>query len=177
MEDILQVLQTSWPILLMVVIFYFLLWRPQKKQQKERANLLGSLKKGQKIVTIGGIYGEIVELDDEKVKVEKIMGHGGFFKTKGVGQRYLAAAVGAPVTVMDTASEGGAWGIALLAAYLADKKDGEKLEDFLDNRIFKELSGETIEPAKEEIDGFDAFMDHYKAGLEIEKSAIEHMKW
>ena len=70
MEDILQVLQTSWPILLMVVIFYFLLWRPQKKQQKERTNLLGSLKKGQKIVTIGGIYGEIVELDDEKVKVQ-----------------------------------------------------------------------------------------------------------
>ena len=70
MEDILQVLQTSWPILLMVVIFYFLLWRPQKKQQKERANLLGSLKKSQKIVTIGGIYGEIVELDDEKVKVQ-----------------------------------------------------------------------------------------------------------
>ena len=70
MEDILQVLQTSWTILLMVVIFYFLLWRPQKKQQKERASLLGSLKKGQKIVTIGGIYGEIVELDDEKVKVQ-----------------------------------------------------------------------------------------------------------
>ena len=70
MEDILQVLQTSWPILLMVVIFYFLLWRPQKKQQKERASLLSSLKKGQKIVTIGGIYGEIVELDDEKVKVQ-----------------------------------------------------------------------------------------------------------
>ena len=70
MGDIQQILQTSWPILLMVVIFYFLLWRPQKKQQKERANLLGSLKKGQKTVTIGGIYGEIVELDDEKVKVQ-----------------------------------------------------------------------------------------------------------
>ena len=70
MGDIQQILQTSWPILLMVVIFYFLLWRPQKKQQKERANLLGSLKKGQKIVIIGGIYGEIVELDDEKVKVQ-----------------------------------------------------------------------------------------------------------
>ena len=70
MGDIQQILQTSWPILVMVVIFYFLLWRPQKKQQKERANLLGSLKKGQKIVTIGGIYGEIVELDDEKVKVQ-----------------------------------------------------------------------------------------------------------
>ena len=70
MGDIQQILQTSWPILLMVVIFYFLLWRPQKKQQKERASLLGSLKKGQKIVTIGGIYGEIVEHDDEKVKVQ-----------------------------------------------------------------------------------------------------------
>ena len=70
MGDIQQILQTSWPILLMVVIFYFLFWRQQKKQQKERANLLGSLKKGQKIVTIGGIYGEIVELDDEKVKVQ-----------------------------------------------------------------------------------------------------------
>ncbi|ETJ02277.1 MAG: Preprotein translocase, YajC subunit [Veillonella dispar DORA_11] len=70
MGDIQQILQTSWPILLMVVIFYFLLWRPQKKQQKERASLLGSLKKGQKIVTIGGIYGEIVELGDEKVKVQ-----------------------------------------------------------------------------------------------------------
>ena len=70
MGDIQQILQTSWPILLMVVIFYFLLWRPQKKQQKERASLLGSLKKGQKIVTIGGIYGEIVELDDENVKVQ-----------------------------------------------------------------------------------------------------------
>ena len=70
MGDIQQILQTSWPILLMEVFFYFLLWRPQKKQQKERASLLGSLKKGQKIVTIGGIYGEIVELDDEKVKVQ-----------------------------------------------------------------------------------------------------------
>ncbi|MDY5480914.1 MAG: preprotein translocase subunit YajC [Veillonella caviae] len=70
MGDIQQILQASWPILLMVVIFYFLLWRPQKKQQKERANLLSSLKKGQKIVTIGGIYGEIVELDDEKIKIQ-----------------------------------------------------------------------------------------------------------
>ena len=70
MGDIQHILQTSWPILLMVVICYFLLWRPQKKQQKERASLLGSLKKGQKIVTIGGIYGETVELDDEKVKVQ-----------------------------------------------------------------------------------------------------------
>lgn len=116
-------------------------------------------------------------MEDEKVKVERIMGHGGFFKTKGVGQRYLAAAVGAPVTVMDTASEGGAWGIALLAAYLIDKKEGEKLEDYLENRIFGELAGETIAPCEEDKKGFDIFMERYKAGLAIEKKAIEVMKW
>lgn len=116
-------------------------------------------------------------MEDEKVKVERIMGHGGFFKTKGVGQRYLAAAVGAPVTVMDTASEGGAWGIALLAAYLADKKPGERLEDYLDNRIFKELSGETIMPDEKDVEGFRIFMERYKTGLEIEKSAIDVMGW
>lgn len=116
-------------------------------------------------------------MEDEKVKVERIMGHGGFFKTKGVGQRYLAAAVNAPVTVMDTASEGGAWGIALLAAYLADKNPDEKLEDYLETRIFKELSGDTIVPYAEDEEGFRVFMDHYKAGLAIEKCAIETMDW
>ena len=105
------------------------------------------------------------------------MGHGGFFKTKGVGQRYLAAAVNAPVTVMDTASEGGAWGIALLAAYMMDKEADEKLEDYLEKRIFGELSGETITPYKEDVEGFRIFMERYKAGLAIEKSAIEAMDW
>ncbi len=116
-------------------------------------------------------------MKDEKVKVERIMGHGGFFKTKGVGQRYLAASVNVPVTVMDTASEGGAWGIALLAAYLVDKKPDEKLEDYLETRIFKELSGETIQPYPEDEEGFQTFMDHYVAGLEIEKRAIDIMNW
>lgn len=116
-------------------------------------------------------------MEDEKVKVERIMGHGGFFKTKGVGQRYLAAAVNAPVTVMDTASEGGAWGIALLAAYMINKETGEKLEDYLNNRIFEELSGETVIPYAEEVEGFKIFMQRYKAGLAIEKSAIEAMDW
>lgn len=116
-------------------------------------------------------------MDDEKVKVDRVMGHGGFFKTKGVGQRYLAAAFQAPVTVMDTASEGGAWGIALLAAFLIDRKPEETLEDYLDTRIFAELSGETIAPTKEDIDGFNTFMERYKAGLSVEKAAIEAMDW
>lgn len=113
----------------------------------------------------------------EKVEVKKVTGHGGFFKTKGVGQRYLAAAVEVPVTVMDTASEGGAWGIALLAAYLIDRKENEKLEDYLEKRIFSELSGETLKPSEEDIRGFEKFMDHYRDGLEIEKKAIEIMNW
>lgn len=116
-------------------------------------------------------------IEDESVKVDRIMGHGGFFKTKGVGQRYLAAAVNAPVTVMDTASEGGAWGVALLALYLIDKKADEKLEDYLEARIFADLSGETITPDKEDIEGFHVFMERYKSGLSIEKTAIEAMDW
>lgn len=116
-------------------------------------------------------------MEDEKVKVDRIMGHGGLFKTKNVGQRHLAAAVGAPVTVMDTASEGGAWGIALLAAYLIDKTKDERLEDYLENRIFGNLTGETVQPCKEDKKGFDLFMTRYKAGLEIEKKAIETMNW
>lgn len=116
-------------------------------------------------------------MEDEKIKVDRIMGHGGLFKTKNVGQRYLAAAVGAPVTVMDTASEGGAWGIALLAAYLIDKAEDEKLEDYLENRIFINLTGNTIHPCEDDKKGFDIFMTRYREGLEIEKRAIEVMNW
>lgn len=116
-------------------------------------------------------------MKDEKVKVDRIMGHGGLFKTKNVGQRYLSTAVSAPVTVMDTASEGGAWGIALLAAYLIDKAEDEKLEDYLENRIFGSLTGETVLPCEEDKKGFDIFMTRYKEGLEIEKRAIEVMNW
>lgn len=116
-------------------------------------------------------------MKDEKVQVKRITGHGGFFKTKGVGQRYLAAAVNAPVTVMDTASEGGAWGIALLAAYLIEKEADEKLEEYLEKRIFKELSGETTEADEKDVEGFEKFMEHYKAGLSVEKCAIQVMDW
>ena len=116
-------------------------------------------------------------LKEESVKLDRIMGHGGFFKTKEVGQRYLSASVSAPVTVMDTAGEGGAWGIALLAAYLVDKKEGEKIEEYLDKRIFTKLSGSTVEASKEDIDGFEKFMERYVAGLDIEKMAIDAMNW
>ena len=92
------------------------------------------------------------------------LGHGGLFKTKGVGQQILADAVNAPVSVMSTAGEGGAWGIALLAAYLVDKKDGETLDEFLDNRVFAGNEGSTLDPEPEGVKGFNEFMDRYLEG-------------
>ncbi len=115
-------------------------------------------------------------LKDEGVKLDRIVGHGGFFKTSGVMQRYLAAAVNTPVTVMETASEGGAWGIALLAAYLADGKKEGGLQEYLDKRVFSKMSGSTMEPDPEDVKGFEEFMKGYVAGLAIEKAAIEAMK-
>ena len=81
-------------------------------------------------------------LRQENVRIDKVLGHGGLFKTKGVGQRFLAAAMDAPVSVMETAGEGGAWGIALLASYMVQKKEGETLADYLDSHVFAE--GKTI---------------------------------
>ena len=116
-------------------------------------------------------------LKDEHVKLDRIMGHGGLFKTPGVAQRYLAAAVNAPVSVMSTASEGGAWGIALLAAYLADGRSYGALEEWLDGRIFTNLEGETIVPDPGEVEGFELFTKRYSAALEVEKAAISAMDW
>ena len=116
-------------------------------------------------------------LKDEGVKLDRIMGHGGLFKTPVVMQTVLAAAVNTPVTVMATASEGGAWGIALLAAYMADGKQNGKLEEYLDQRVFAGLTGDAVEPDPEEVKGFEEFTKHYLAGLEIEKAAIKAVDW
>ena len=110
----------------------------------------------------------------EDVKLDKILGHGGLFKTKGVGQRFLAAAVNAPVSVMETAGEGGAWGIALLAAYMADKT-GESLGDYLDNKVFVGEAATTMEPDSEDVKGFEAFMERYRKGLPIERAAVDYL--
>lgn len=113
-------------------------------------------------------------LKEEGVKVDEIMGHGGLFKTKDVGQSIMAAAINTPVTVRQTAGEGGAWGIALLASYLINKTDDETLDDFLNNRVFKDDECYTIEPKKADVDGFDRFIKQYKKGLSIERAAVEN---
>lgn len=109
---------------------------------------------------------------DEKVVIEKLYGHGGFFKTPGVGQTMLSAAVQAPVSVMETAGEGGPYGMALLAAFMLNRKDGETLEDYLDNKVFAGAKVCTVMADEADINGFDAFLSRYAKALPVEKAAI-----
>ena len=116
--------------------------------------------------------GNDILMKEEHVKVDSLTGHGGLFKTPVVGQQLMAAAMNAPVTVMDTASEGGAWGMAVLAAYLCEKKEGETLPEYLSSRIFGSQTGTTIEPKPDDVAGFDAFIEKYKSTLPAEKAAV-----
>lgn len=113
-------------------------------------------------------------LKEEGVKVDEMYGHGGYFKTKGVGTKIAAAAINAPVSVMETASEGGAWGIALLAAYM-DKKNGLSLSDYLNNNIFNNTKCEKCAPEAKDVEGFDAFIVKYKRAIAVEKAAVENL--
>lgn len=126
---------------------------------------LGALKIGMDIL-----------FDQEQVKIDQLFGHGGFFKTKEVGQRIMAAAMGVPVSVMETAGEGGAWGMALLASYMLNQSGEEPLEDYLSNKVFGGEIGSTITPDKTDVAGFAAFMTAYKKGLVIERCAVDGMR-
>ena len=110
----------------------------------------------------------------ENVEIEQIVGHGGFFKTKGVGQKLMASALNVPVTVMENAGEGGAWGIALLAAYMAQGTG--TLKDFLKDKVFADSTGERALPDENDIQGFAEFMERYKAGLAVERAAVMNLK-
>lgn len=132
-----------------------------------RVNLftaLGALKTGLDIL-----------LKEEGVKLDSILGHGGLFKTKGVGQKIMAAAINAPVSVMETAGEGGAWGIALLASYMLNKEE-ESLEEYLANKVFAGRIGTKVEPNAEDVKGFDEFIKRYSNGLAIESAAVNYLK-
>lgn len=114
-------------------------------------------------------------LKEEDVAIDSILGHGGLFKTKGVGQRILAAAINAPVSVMDTAGEGGPWGVALLAAYMKNKAEGESLEDYLAKKVFAGNAGSRMEPDPKDVEGYEVFIERYKKGIAIEKAALESL--
>lgn len=120
--------------------------------------------------------GNNVLFNDEHVKVDRITGHGGLFKTKGVGQRILAAALNSPISVMETAGEGGAWGMALLAGYLVNNKEDRNLADYLEMDVFAGNTGTSISPTEEEVAGFNAYIENYKACLPIEEAAVKFKK-
>lgn len=109
----------------------------------------------------------------ENVEIESLTGHGGLFKTPVVGQKYLAAACNAPVTCMETAGEGGPYGMALLAAYMDGKSEGESLESYLNSRVFAGVSGSTLKPDEDDVNGFNAYIEQYKAMLRVEQTAVE----
>ena len=124
---------------------------------------LGALKTGMDIL-----------LKEEKVAIDRITGHGGLFKTKGVGQSILAAACNTPIAVMETAGEGGAWGMAILANYMIS---GEKLplDVYLEQEVFADAACEIEGPKEKMVAGFEAFMENYKAGLAVERAAVDHL--
>ena len=126
---------------------------------------LGALKIGMDIL-----------VKEEKIQIDKILGHGGLFKTPGVGQRIMAAAMQAPVSVMETAGEGGAWGIALLAAYEVLREEDETLESYLADKVFAGNEGVRMEPDAGDVAGFETFIERFKNGLSIEQEAIRKMR-
>jgi sugar (pentulose or hexulose) kinase len=114
-------------------------------------------------------------LNQENVAVDSLTGHGGLFKTPVVGQRYMAAACNASVTCMETAGEGGPYGMALLAAYRAQKEAGETLENYLNTKVFAGVKGSTLAPVQADVDGFNAYIREYRKLLEVERRAVEVM--
>ena len=112
-------------------------------------------------------------LAEEKVAIDSLTGHGGLFKTPVVGQKYMAAACNAPVTCMETAGEGGPYGMALLAAYMLNKAEGETLEAYLNAHVFADAKGSTMQPDQADVNGFNAYIRRYKALLEVERKAVE----
>lgn len=116
--------------------------------------------------------GNDILFNKEKIRVDRITGHGGLFKTKGVGQRILAAAINSPISVMETAGEGGAWGIALLAGFLVNNPEKKNLADYLEEVVFAGNTGTEIAPTPEDVAGFKAWIENYKRGLPIEQAAV-----
>lgn len=124
--------------------------------------------------SLGAIkIGMDILVKEEHVKIDRLLGHGGLFKTKGVGQQFMADAVEVPVSVMETAGEGGPWGQAVLAAFMVDKKDGETLPEFLNNKVFANAQGSTLSPIEQNVAGYNKFIERYKAGIAVEKCAVQ----
>jgi len=126
---------------------------------------VASLKIGMNILT-----------ERENVVIDRLSGHGGLFKTKDVGQKLVAAVLNAPVIVSESAGEGGAWGIAILAAYMGQKTANENLSEFLSQKVFKGNASVCVQPDRSDVEQFNAYLERYKMGLAIERAAVKNLK-
>jgi sugar (pentulose or hexulose) kinase len=111
---------------------------------------------------------------EEGVRLDRMFAHGGLFKTKGVAQGFLAAAIDTPVSVGEVAAEGGAWGIAVLAAFVTGRTPGESLTNYLNTRVFADTALDTIEPDAPDVAGFNAFIRRFFDALPVERAAVDH---
>ena len=148
--------------------------RPVMIRSHEKPFTLANFLRAQLYSTLASLAAGMVILERENVTIDRLMGHGGLFKTPVVGQKYLAAATNSAVWVMETAGEGGPYGMALLAAYLKDG-NGATLEDFLAEKVFAGTPGTVLEPEAGDVAGFKAYLDRFLAGLPVERAAVEHM--
>lgn len=150
--------------------------RPLFVRTPESRMNLANFMRSHLYTTMGALkIGMDILLKEEGVVVDKLLGHGGLFKTKGVGQKFMAGAMNAPVAVMETAGEGGAWGIAVLAAFMKNKEEGETLSDYLEHKVFANAESEQLNPDPEDVEGFERFMERYKKGLVIEQAAVGNL--
>ena len=145
--------------------------RPMYFRTPDSTLTLGSFFRAQLYSSFTALkIGMDILFDKEQVKAEKITGHGGLFKVSGVASQLMADALSTPVSVMKTAGEGGAWGMAILAAYM-ELSNGEKLADFLDKKVFVDMEVTTSQPEQTGSEGYKTFLERYKKGLAAEKNA------
>lgn len=148
--------------------------RPVVVRSHDKPFTLANFLRSQLYATLASLAAGMKILENEKVSIDRLMAHGGLFKTPVVGQKYMAAATNSPVWVMETAGEGGPYGMALLAAFLKDGK-GATLEDFLADSVFAGTSGTVLEPDEADVAGFKAYLNRFLAGLPVERAAVEHL--
>ena len=145
--------------------------RPLLMRLPESQLTLGNFMRAQLYAAMATLRLGMEILYGEHVALEKLYGHGGLFKTKGVGQRLMAGALGVPVAVMETAGEGGPWGMALLAMYRKNRRPGDTLERYLQDQVFAQAKGEELPPDPADAAGFAAYLKRYQAGLAVERAA------
>ena len=146
--------------------------RPMVVRKPESKFTLANFLRSQLYATMSTLKLGMDILAEEHVAIDSLTGHGGLFKTPIVGQKYMAAACHAPVTCMESAGEGGPYGMALLASYMLQKKAGQTLEGYLARNVFADVAHTTLAPDPEDAAGFDRYLAQYRSGLAAEKAAV-----